>query len=42
MKKRRKRPTPGQVLALVLFAVFALLILAPLAWLVLTGFKTNK
>ena len=42
MKKRRKRPTSGQVVALVLFAVFALLILAPLAWLVLTGFKTNK
>ena len=32
----------GHVIAVVLLVTFALLIILPLIWVVLTGFKTNK
>lgn len=42
MKNKLRRLTPGRVVVFLLFALFAAAILAPLLWLVLTGFKTNK
>lgn len=42
MKKETKYASVGHIIILILFFLFALMILLPLLWLVLTGLKTNK